>query len=129
MTQRSIGPASTREPLWPKVRAYLLWAISAAGAFLSFMMLHLSIWMVIEVLWPWDPLRQTAAWGGIRTTQILSIFVLGVAWIGWVIGMESYYLNAKSLSLLLKRFGIMTFVQVVIAVVYWSLPSLIAMMF
>ena len=125
MTRDTVRPDPTKEPLWPKVRGYLLWVISAAAGFGSFMMLHLSLWMIIEAIWPVDPIRQVETMGGIRSTQIVSLLFLAIGWLGWVIAMESYYVRARTTRLLVRRFVTVSVIQLVIAGVYFLIPTVL----
>lgn len=117
------------ERLWPKVRAYLLWAVSAGVALLAFAALHATLMMVSEALWPMDPMRKVEWAGRVRFTQIMGIFVLGMVWIAWVLAMLHHYTNARNLGILLRRFLIMTLIQAAIFGLWWIMPTLIRVFF
>jgi hypothetical protein len=115
----------SNESLWPKVRGYVLWGVSAILSFVSFMMLHLTLWMVVEAAWPYMEGRTVEMAGGVRTTEIVGLLFLAIGWIGWVIAMEQFYVKAPSTKVLIKRFVKVTVVQVIIAAVYFVTPTIL----
>lgn len=116
------------ERLWPKVRAYLLWAVSAGIALVAFVAAVEMLRVISAAIWPPDPLR-TVEWGGrVRLTQILGFLFLGIGWIAWLLGMLHSYTSARTLSSLLRRFAIMTLIQAAIFGLWWIMPTLIRLL-
>ncbi len=107
-----------KEPLWPKIRGFVLWIISFTLGVIALLAAHETIRLLATLLLPMDP-GETVAWGGqIMFISILSLIILGVVWLVWLIALVDRYTKAKSATVLARRFGITTLIQAAILGTY-----------
>ena len=113
-----------REPLWPKIRGYVLWLISGAIGLMALFAAYETVRVLTPALLPLDPMHTTEYLGQIRVIQNLSLFVLGIIWVAWYIALIERYPRSKSGGELLRRFAITTIIQAAIFALYWAAPTI-----
>lgn len=111
----------TREPLWRTVLLYVacyLWwiALSALGLWLLFQvrtnLVDFAIWLQLN---PWVP----------RTVDRFAIYLLGLLWLGGVIGLEGYLRRGVEQEQLWVRVGRILVMLLIIGAISYGLQLLL----
>jgi hypothetical protein len=114
-----------KEPLWLKVRGYVLWIVSFAIGVLALFAAWETVRIITPVVVPLDPMHTTEYLGQTRLISIISFFALGITWLVWYILLIERYTKAKSAGILAKQFGITTLIQAIIFGLYYIAPTVV----
>ncbi len=115
-----------KEPIWPKIRAYVLWFVSAAIGLFAFFAAYETVHVLVPMfVVPWDPMHTTEYQGQSWVIQIITLFGLGIIWVAWYIALIEMYPKAKNVQVLMRRFGITTAIQAAILVLYYVAHQLL----